>query len=168
MDETGLFYRLEPDATLATGPVKGKKKNKERITVALCANATRMDKQKPLLIARTARPRCFGKDFDPNVYAIYRYNKKAWITSDLFTEWLENFERIMRSKKRKVLLLLDNATSHKIPEDLQNVRVHFLPPIMTSHLQPNDAGIIRNFKLYYRKGLKKHFYVQWRMTNLCL
>ena len=26
MDETGFFYRLEPDATLATGPVKGKKK----------------------------------------------------------------------------------------------------------------------------------------------
>ena len=47
MDETGL-NRLEPDATLATGPVKGKKKNKERITVALCANATGMDKQKPL------------------------------------------------------------------------------------------------------------------------
>ena len=78
---------LELDATLATGPVKGKKKNKERITVALCANATGMDKQKPLLIARTARPHCFGKDFDPNVYAIYRYNKKAWMTSDLFTEW---------------------------------------------------------------------------------
>ena len=157
MDETGLFYRLEPDATLATGPVKGKKKNKERITVALCANATEMDKQKPLLIARTARPRCFGKDFDPNVYAIYRYNKKAWMTSDLITEWLENFKRTMRSKKRKVLLLLDNATSHKVLEDLQNVRVHFLPPNMTSHLQPSDAGIIRNFKFYYRKGLTKHF-----------
>ena len=157
MDETGLFYRLEPDATLATGPVEGKKKNKERITVALCANATGMDKQKPLLIARTARPRYFGKDFDPIVYAIYCYNKKAWMTSDLFTEWLENFKRTMRSKKRKVLLLLDNATSHKIPEDLKNVRVHFLPPNMTSHLRPNDAGIIRNFKLYYRKGLTKHF-----------
>ena len=60
-------------------------------------------------------------------------------------------------KKRKVLLLLDNATSHKVPEDLQNVRVHFLPPNMTSHLQSNDAGIIRNFKLYYRKGQTKHF-----------
>ena len=87
--------------------LKERKKNKERITVALCANATGMDKQKSLLIAGTARPRCFGKDFDPNVYAIYRYNEKAWVTSDLFTKWLENFERTMRSKKRKVLLLLD-------------------------------------------------------------
>ena len=29
IDETGLFYRLEPDATLATGPVKGNKKIKK-------------------------------------------------------------------------------------------------------------------------------------------
>ena len=106
MDETGLFYRLEPDATLATGPVKGKKKNKEQITVALCANATGMDKQKPLLIARTARPRCFGKDFDPIVYAIYCYNEKAWMTSDLFTEWLENFKRTMRLKNVKFFCFL--------------------------------------------------------------
>ena len=63
MDETGFFYRLEPDATLAIGPVKGKKKNKERITVGLCSNATGADKLKPLLIARAKRPRCFGKGF---------------------------------------------------------------------------------------------------------
>ena len=40
MDETGLFYRLLPNSTLATGPVSGKKNQKERITVAQCANAT--------------------------------------------------------------------------------------------------------------------------------
>ena len=44
MDETGLFYRLLPNSTLAKGPVSGKKKQKERITVALCANATGTDK----------------------------------------------------------------------------------------------------------------------------
>ena len=114
MDETGLFYCLEPDATLATGPVKRKKK-KEQISIALCANATVIDKQKPLLIARTARPRCFGKDFDPNVYAIYRYNKKAWMTSDLFTERLENFERTMRSKNAKFFcfLTMQQATRYR-------------------------------------------------------
>ena len=115
------------------------------------------DTAKTAFDRKNSEARYFGKDFDPNVYAIYRYNKKAWMTSDLFTEWLENFERIMRSKKRKVLLLLDNATSHKVPEDLQNVQVHFLPTNLTSHLQPNDAGIIRNVKLYYQKGLTKHF-----------
>src|SRR6185295_7915472 len=39
MDETGLFYRLEPDRTLATHRLFGRKKNKERLSIALCANA---------------------------------------------------------------------------------------------------------------------------------
>ena len=102
-------------------------------------------------------PAVSEKDFDPNVYVTYRHNSKAWMTSVVFTDWLKDFDRSMIQQKRKVLLLLDNAASHKVPEDLENVQVHFLPPNTTAHLQPNDAGIIRNFKLYYRKGLTKHF-----------
>ena len=30
MDETGLFFRLEPNKTLATGPISGTKKCKQR------------------------------------------------------------------------------------------------------------------------------------------
>ena len=63
----------------------------------------------------------------------------------------------MRLKKHKVFLLLDNATSYKVPEDIRNVRVHFLPSNTTAQLQPNDPGIVRNFKQYYRKGLAKQF-----------
>ncbi|XP_055800343.1 CENP-B homolog protein 1-like [Solanum dulcamara] len=38
MDETGLFYRLEADHSLATKQFEGRKKDKERITLALCCN----------------------------------------------------------------------------------------------------------------------------------
>jgi hypothetical protein len=38
MDEIGIFYRLEPNCTLATKRLSGKKKQKERITVAFTAN----------------------------------------------------------------------------------------------------------------------------------
>ena len=37
--ETGLFYRLDPNATLATAPVAGKRKSKDRLTSALCSYA---------------------------------------------------------------------------------------------------------------------------------
>jgi len=40
MDETGLFYRLEPDRSLATTRLSGRKKNKERLSIALCATLT--------------------------------------------------------------------------------------------------------------------------------
>ena len=86
MDETGLFYRLQPNSTLATGPVSGKKKQKERITVALCANATGTDKQVPLVIKKSARPGSFDKKFNSSVYVKYTSNKKAWMTGVVFQD----------------------------------------------------------------------------------
>ena len=96
MDETGLFYQLLPNSTLATSPVSGKKKQKERITVALCSNATRTDKLVPLVIGKSARPWCFGKTFDPSVYVKNIHNKKAWMTGAVFQDWLKKFNRRMR------------------------------------------------------------------------
>ena len=46
-DETALFYRLEPDQTLATKLISGKKINKDRITILLCTNADGSEKIEP-------------------------------------------------------------------------------------------------------------------------
>jgi hypothetical protein len=59
---------------------------------------------------------------------------------------------------RQVLLLLDNCLGH-IPLEkfaemnvvLRNTYVFYLLPNMTSTIQPCDAGIIRTFKVYYKK-----------------
>ena len=103
------------------------------------------------------RSHCFGKDFNPIVYVTYKHNTKARLTCAVFKDWLKEFDRSMIQQKHKVLLLLSNAASHKVPEGLKNVLVHFLKPNSTAHFQPNDAGIIGNFKFYYGKGLTKHF-----------
>ena len=84
------------------------------------------------------------------------------MTSLLFEGWLHDFNKSMRLKKRKVLLLLDNAPCHKIPDDIRNVEVHFLPPTTTSHLQPLDAGIIQSFKSKYRRHQLSHIVVTHR------
>ncbi|KAK3222197.1 hypothetical protein Dsin_009222 [Dipteronia sinensis] len=58
---------------------------------------------------------------------------------------------------RKVLLLLDNCTAHvpliELPNhnQLRNTTVHYLPPNLTSKLQPCVVGIIRNFNGYYSR-----------------
>ena len=39
---------------------------------------------------------------------------------------------------------------------LTNVNVHFLPPNMTAHLQPMDAGIIKSFKTKYKNLYCRH------------
>ena len=151
MDECGLFYRMEPNATLATRPVSGKNKNKNRLTVALCVNASGTEKLKPLVIGKSKRPRCFGKKFDPNQIVTYRNNKKAWMTSILFAEWLHDLDRKMNKSRRQIVLVLDNASSHIAGElELTNVTLVKLPPNATAHLQPLDQGIIKNFKTHYR------------------
>lgn len=157
MDETGLFYRLQPNKTLATKPVKGTKKNKERITIGLCSNADGSEKLKPIVIAKAARPRCFPKNFNVQSLVHYWHNKKAWMTSAIFTEWLKKLDKSMGDQGRQIVLLLDNAPCHIHNIVLKNVSILYLPPNTTAHLQPMDAGIIRNFKLKYRKSLLSHY-----------
>lgn len=158
LDETGLFYKLGPNYTLATNNVSGTKRPKDRITVALACNATGTTKMKPFVITKVNRPRCFGKTYDPNTYVRYRHNSKAWMTADLFMDWLKNFDQTMVGENRKVILLVDNASSHTQGDlELRNVRLYFLPPNTTAHLQPMDAGIIKAFKAHYRKQLVRHY-----------
>jgi hypothetical protein len=67
-------------------------------------------------------------------------------------------------QSRQVLLLLDNCSGH-IPLEkfaemnvvLRNTRVFYLLPNMTLVVQPCDAGIIRTFKVYYRKRFNNLF-----------
>jgi hypothetical protein len=59
-DELGLFYCLGPDKTLASrsDEAKGTKKNKNRVTILLTANATGTSKVKPWVINKHEMPRC--------------------------------------------------------------------------------------------------------------
>ena len=59
MDETGLFYKLQPNRILATKRLSGNKKRKERITVALTSNATGTLCLPPLIINQYLKPRAF-------------------------------------------------------------------------------------------------------------
>ena len=106
LDETGLFYRLGPNSTLGSGSIYGLKQSKERISIALCCNASGTDKQKPLVIGKFARPRCFVKTFDLKIYVDYTFNKKAWMTSSVFQDWLKQFDKSMRLQGQHAILSL--------------------------------------------------------------
>jgi hypothetical protein len=151
MDETGLFYCMAPDRTIASRQLGGMKKDKTRITVALCANSNGTEKMELFFIGHAEKPRAFKKKHAKDYKLYYRWNKKAWMTTVLFHEWLKKFDADMRNQRRQVLLLLDNAPTHAVRTiELTNVNVLFLPPNTTSHIQPMDAGIISAFKKRYR------------------
>eukprot|EP00644_Phytophthora_capsici_P016888 jgi/Phyca11/125620/e_gw1.59.230.1 len=156
-DETGLFYNLCPDRTIARTQIEGIKKSKTRITVALACNADGSDMREPFFIGHANKPRCFKKKTGAELGFTYRNNKKAWKTALLFREWLRDFDMEMNNLKRHVVLLMDNASSHiTVGLELQNVKIHFLPPNTTSKLQPLDAGIIAALKRRYRHRQLQH------------
>ena len=64
--------------------------------------------------------------------------------------FLEEFDNDMKAMGRQAVLCMDNAPSHIFDESkLQNTKVVFLVPNLTSHIQPMDAGIIQAFKAHY-------------------
>lgn len=56
-----FFYELLPQKTLCekTDRCKGGNKSKQRLIVLFCCNRAGTEKLKPLVIGRSAKPRCF-------------------------------------------------------------------------------------------------------------
>lgn len=73
------------------------------------------------------------------------------MNTQIMTEWLNSVDREMKSKKRKVLLFLDNAPCHPQAIALTNVTLAYLPPNCTALIQPMDQGIIQAVKMKYKK-----------------
>jgi len=156
MDETGLFWKLTPDRTLATQAVSGGKRSKDRITVAFTTNADGSEKLEPWVIGKSKNPRCL-KHLNRSLLRVkYSHNKSKWMTGTICEEYLQWLDNKMQG--RRVLLLLDNFSGHELGvqlvgglEGLRNVRIAWLPANTTSFWQPLDQGIIASFKLHYRR-----------------
>jgi hypothetical protein len=119
------------------------------------------EEMKPLVIGKARQPRCFNKTNPDSLPVIYRSNKKAWMTSKIYEEYLQILNRKMKRQKRNILLFVDNAPCHQ-DTLLSNVQVKFLPPNTTSFTQPMDQGIIQATKLKFRKkqvGFKLIYYL---------
>ncbi|CAL8081019.1 unnamed protein product [Calicophoron daubneyi] len=104
----------------------------DRVTVLCCSNMSGTDKRKLLVIGKIAKPRCFkGLKMD-SLPVVYRANRNAWMTSELFKEWLKDWGGELQQKWRKVLLLLDNCAAHPRLDCLKNIQLEFLPPRTTA------------------------------------
>lgn len=173
-DETGLYWKCLPTKTLAGNEetsATGFKLNKERLTVLTCANASGRHKIKLLVIGKSKCPRALkGMQHLP---VSYRAQKNAWMNKVIFRDWFfqefvpaarENMQKLAKSDS-KCLLLLDNCSAHpdetELVSDCGNIFACYLPPNVTSLIQPMDQGIIRNLKCLY----KTDFMLQMMNSN---
>jgi len=147
-DETGIFYKIIPSKTVCKNIRKGSKIIKDRISVLLCVNMTGSVRRKPYVIGKFAKPRCF-KHFSPKKLVDYNSSSRAWMTADIFNKWLLDWDMELEKLNLKVLLIIDNCSSHRIDINLKCIEILFLPPNLTSMLQPLDQGIIKCFKNFF-------------------
>ncbi|KAH9148832.1 hypothetical protein AeRB84_007941 [Aphanomyces euteiches] len=151
-DETALFYRALPKKSISAIANSGFKNDKSRITLGLGANADGSEKLEPIFIGKSLIPHCVRRagGFE-SLNLQYYSSKKGWMTSRVFQDWLHRLEGRFKSENRRVLLLVDNVSSHKLGlVSLEFVKVVFLPPKTTAVLRPMDAGVIACFKNAYK------------------
>ena len=168
-DETGLYYQLLPQKTLAGHFEKsadGRKTQRACVTINACSNATGSIKLPLLFIGKAKNPRCFRNFNQDNLPVIYRNQANAWVNGPLFKDWYHhNFVPFVQDSLRemgiepKAILLLDNCSAHPNEEELisadGNVISKFLPPNVTSLVQPMDQGVLASLKRHYHTRLLK-------------
>lgn len=166
VDETGLFFKCVPAKTLAFKGEKcsGGKLSKDRLTLLVGANMDGSEKLPLLMVGKSQNPRCFKNVQTKPVE--YRSNKKAWMTGSIFEEWLLNLDRKYRKQKRKIILFIDNCSAHNSIPSMENVRVIFFPPNMTSVVQPMDQGVIKNLKHFYRCLVVRHLLTEFSQSKI--
>ena len=123
------------------------KNSKERIALLIGANTDGTEKLPLIMTGKSENPRCFK-----NLKTKPTENKaniKAWMTGEIFEEWLLKLDKKFCKQNRKMLLFIDNCTANNSISLIENVKVIFFPPNMTSVFQPIDQGIIKNFKHFY-------------------
>lgn len=148
-DEFGLFFKALPNKTLHLKDEKcsGGKHSKIRMT-GLAAASMKGEKLPMFVIGKSQKPRCFKnlKQFPCR----YRGQKKSWMDSTLFEEWVRELDEKMEKDNRRIALIIDNCTAHPEIGGLKAIDIFFLPPNTTSVLQPMDQGVIRSLKAKYR------------------
>ena len=147
-DEFGLFFQCLPNKTFhfKKGKCSRGKHSKVRLTGMAAGNAKG---ERPLMfvIGKSKNPRCFKGV--KRVPCRYRAQQKNWMSSELFEEWVKEFDRNFASKIRKIAPIIENCPAHPDVPALEWVELIFLPPNTTSVTQPMDQGVIRGLKAKY-------------------
>lgn len=157
--ETGLFFRALPKEAAQLNGASCEKGQlaQDRFTIYLCTNMTG-DERRPLVV--------IGASPLPNNVILpgltYAVNEKSWMTRRVFIEELHRWDRELESRKRKVLLLVDQTACHELGKkaNLKNVDVIHPPPNTSGLLIPLDHGVVHSLKRNYRRALIIHTVLQ--------
>lgn len=78
------------------------------------------------------------------------------MTGNIFKDWLTKIDSDMVKQKTKIVIFMDNVSSHKVNVSLSNVNKLYIPANSMSKIQPLDQGIIKILKSNYRRLIFKY------------
>ena len=157
-DETGLFYKRLPGRglTFRTEVLRGRRVSKSRLTVLVAASS--VGEKLPLLVIGRNKHQ---KELTGNILSLrYLQNRSAWMTAELFSDWLDSVNAQMVLERRFIVMVVDNCSAHRVTKQFSNVALVYLPPCVTSTHQPCDAGIIALLKRRYHRTFLRILYGQ--------
>lgn len=156
MSECGCLWKALPEKHLIERAHHGVMESDTRVTIAFFVNALG-EKEKPIVVWRSEQPQCFKNIDQADLPVTYFSQPNAWMTTDIMYKILSKLNTDMKQQSRSIILFMDNSGCH--PENVvgkyTNIKVVFLPA-NTSLLQPLNLGILKTFKINYRKLLLCH------------
>jgi len=147
--EFGLFYQCLPGTIshLAEENCADGKHSSSRLTVVAVANAFG-ERMEIFVIGKPANPS--SSEDVKNIPCRYRSQRKSWMDSSLFEEWVRELDTKFGESGRKVALIVSDSSAHPDIDGLQWVELIFVPPKTDSMTQPMDQGIVKYLKTKFR------------------
>ena len=150
LTEVHLNYAALPEKVKAAcGKKKGDNPD-HSLTVMLWYNMLG-DFDTPVVIGRHPwQPHCGVEEADMPV--IWRWNSNAWVSADIFQEWVRALDRKFQQQGRHVLLFLEHTSVHFLDLHLEHVKFIFHPS-NSLEASPFNSDVIQRFKFCYQKQL---------------
>lgn len=175
VDETGISTVQKPCKRLGPKGIKqfGAKTSGERgktVTVICCVNASGNCYVPPMFIfPRIRMASTLTKNGPCN--AIYSCSKTGWSNEECFYQWLEHFQKTVKSSKDDpVLLVLDNHSSHISLPIFDFCKKHAIvlltiPPHTSHKLQPLDISFYGPLKSAFNRQCDYHLMTTERILQ---
>lgn len=98
----------------------------------------------------------------------YSGQTNAWMTTTIFHDWFHNHfvqEKLSElGQEPRAVLVLDNCSAHPDEKELVSddgeIFAHFLPPNVTSLIQPMDQSVLQSIKKRYKKKLLRRLIIE--------
>ncbi|XP_041378529.1 uncharacterized protein LOC121390706 [Gigantopelta aegis] len=150
LTEVHLNYASLPEKVKAAFSKRKGENPDHCLTVMLWYNMLG-DFDTPVVIGRHPwQPHCGVDESDMPV--IWRWNSNAWVSADIFQEWVRALDRKFQQQGRHVLLFLEHTSVHFLDLQLEHVKFVFHPS-NSLEASPFNNDVIQRFKFCYQKQL---------------